>query len=291
MTSSQPRLGVEALEARDCPAYASLYNSVLTVQGTNGTDYIHAVRSGDWIGVAGQWFEAAAVRRLVITASGGDDWIRDDTGLSAVIYGGVGNDIIVGGRGHDMIYGGQGDDTIFGNRGSDLLWGGSGNDVVMGGPGANYIDEGSPDVSEGNSALETEIITRVNAYRTANGLPPLAVSGRLNAAARLHSQDMVAISNRYGAWAGMQHQLLGTPRPEISDRLDAVGYDTWTRDFRYGENIAYGYTTAEAVVAAWIASPSHRENILSTVFTETGVGIRVDAAGRQFFTQDFGYLD
>ena len=104
----------------------------------------------------------------------------------------------------------------------------------------------SPDRTLENSEIELEIVWRVNSYRRANGLTRLAVSSRLNAAADLHSLDMMEITGRFGPLAAIQHQLHGTTRPQISDRLDAVGYDDWTRLFRYGENIALGYATADA---------------------------------------------
>lgn len=39
-----------------------------------------------------------------------------------------------------------------------------------------------------------------------------------------------------------------------------------------GEVIAYGYTTAADVVAAWMNSPPHRSIILDPALTEVGVG-------------------
>ena len=137
--------------------------------------------------------------------------------------------------------------------------------------------------------MESEIIRLVNVQRDLAGLPPLTVNLRLNAAASLHTQDMVSISNLYGPNVGMQHTLYGTPRPEVSDRLDTVGYDTWTTAFSWGENIAYGYSSAAAVMDAWMNSTGHRANILSTSFREIGVSVGVDSGGRLFFTQVFGY--
>ncbi|HVL12120.1 MAG TPA: CAP domain-containing protein [Gemmata sp.] len=288
MPNPRARLGVESLELRDCPATASVTRGVLTVVGTEGNDVISVTRSGDWVGAAGQWFHVSGIGKLVITVGGGNDVIRDQSDLSAVIYGGVGNDRIYAGRGHDVIYGGHGDDVIYGERGSDTIWGGGGTDVIDGGAGDDAVNYGSPQLTAENSTEETEIIRLVNRYRRANGLAPLAVSAKLNAAAALHSRDMMAVSNTSGPWAAMQHHLFGTTRPLISDRLDAVGYDTWTRFFRYGENIAFGYATAAQVVEAWISSPAHRASILNPAFTETGVSIRVDALGQRSFTQDFG---
>jgi hypothetical protein len=40
-----------------------------------------------------------------------------------------------------------------------------------------------------------------------------------------------------------------------------------------GENLARGYTTAPEVVDAWMASPSHRENILSPQYNDVGFAI------------------
>ena len=55
---------------------------------------------------------------------------------------------------------------------------------------------------------------------------------------------------------------------------------------RLGENVAQGYT-ASSVVAAWMASPGHKANILGD-FTHVGLGYWVDDSGRTWFTQNFG---
>ena len=68
------------------------------------------------------------------------------------------------------------------------------------------------------------------------------------------------------------------------DRISDEGYRWRT----WGENIAYGYSTAEAVVQAWIDSPGHRANMLSSKFKELGVGYRVAQSGRAYWVQDFG---
>lgn len=39
-----------------------------------------------------------------------------------------------------------------------------------------------------------------------------------------------------------------------------------------GENIAYGYSTPQAVVDGWMASSGHRANILNSSYTRIGVG-------------------
>lgn len=52
------------------------------------------------------------------------------------------------------------------------------------------------------------------------------------------------------------------------DFFDAEGYT-----YIYaGENLAEGFSDNEAVMAAWMDSPTHRDNILNTKFTEFGIG-------------------
>jgi uncharacterized protein YkwD len=286
--TAKTTLSVESLELRDCPATANLFNGVLTVQGTAGNDFITVTRTGDWVSVAGQTFSFWAFSRLVITTGGGDDVIVDLTDKSAVIYGGDGNDTIRAGVGRDKIYGGDGDDDVNGGRGNDMIYGGGGNDTIAGGAGTNVLIEGSPTAVRASTAFEAQIVNLVNSYRAANGLPPLAASGLLNVAADFHSRDMAVIGGAYGPNVGMQHTLYGTTRPEVADRLDAAGYDDWTFSFAWGENIAYGFTSAAEVMTAWMNSPGHRANILGASFTEIGVSVRAAADGVLYFTQVFG---
>ena len=53
-----------------------------------------------------------------------------------------------------------------------------------------------------------------------------------------------------------------------------------------GENVAYGYDTAEAVVNAWLNSPGHKA-IIEGNYTHTGFGVMKCTKGRSYFTQLF----
>ncbi len=55
----------------------------------------------------------------------------------------------------------------------------------------------------------------------------------------------------------------------------------------WGENIAWGYATAQSVVQGWLDSPGHKANIENAGFTSTGVGA-ASAGGRVYWTQSFG---
>lgn len=116
-----------------------------------------------------------------------------------------------------------------------------------------------PALAAGMSAREAEACALVNAERTARGLAPLTVSSSLSEKARVKAQDMA--DNRY-----FSHTSPTYGSPFTMMRSLGVSYTS------AGENIARGYTTAEAVVAAWMASPSHRSNLLASRYTTVGIG-------------------
>lgn len=62
-------------------------------------------------------------------------------------------------------------------------------------------------------------------------------------------------------------------------RITAAGYNWKT----FGENIAMGYATEQAVINAWLASEGHCKNIMNGSFKEMGVGKEGN-----YWTQVFG---
>jgi uncharacterized protein YkwD len=126
----------------------------------------------------------------------------------------------------------------------------------------------------------------VNRERVDRGERALRASARLQRIAQRHSQSMVRRS--YFAHVG--------PRGDTpSSRMRSVGYITRSRtQYRIGENIGWGtlwLATPRAIVAAWMASPGHRANILDRRFRVTAVGVcprppRSRARGATY-TQDF----
>jgi uncharacterized protein YkwD len=129
-------------------------------------------------------------------------------------------------------------------------------------------------------SLATQILGMVNQERRAAGLRPVRLNPLLNASAQAHSQDM-AVNDFFG------HQ--GSNGSKIADRIAATGY----RAFTFGENIAAGLASPESVMQAWMASPGHRKNILSSNLREMGVGLTVLETDlgttnyRYYWTQNF----
>jgi uncharacterized protein YkwD len=122
--------------------------------------------------------------------------------------------------------------------------------------------------------LAAQVVTLVNAHRAQLGLVPLVVSPTLTAAAVWKARDMAAYSY-------LDHDDPAPDARSPDERVAACGYPAT----QWGENIAMGYASAQAVVDAWLASPEHRANIERPEFRATGVG----AAGAPlYWAQSFG---
>ncbi|MFC9294253.1 CAP domain-containing protein [Streptomyces sp. NPDC057011] len=117
-----------------------------------------------------------------------------------------------------------------------------------------------------------EVLALVNQERAAAGCPALTVNAKLTKAAQDHSADMAAHNT-------MSHT--GSDGSDPGQRITRAGYAWQT----YGENVAYGYSTAAKVMEGWMNSPGHRANILNCSFKEIGIGL---AQPGQYWTQDFG---
>ena len=120
-------------------------------------------------------------------------------------------------------------------------------------------------------ALRQQVVTLVNAERAKYGLAALALDETLCGYARVKSQDM-----HDQGYFSHTSPTYGSPFDMM--RSFGVSYRS------AGENIAMGYSTPEAVVAAWMNSEGHRANILSANYTTLGVGYVEDGG---YWTQWF----
>ncbi|MHB1392195.1 MAG: SafA/ExsA family spore coat assembly protein [Clostridia bacterium] len=124
------------------------------------------------------------------------------------------------------------------------------------------------------NALENEVIRLTNIERSKKGLAVLKANWQLSRCARYKSQDM--INKNYFAH---QSPTFGSP----FDMIESFGISMAAG----GENIAMGQRTPQEVVTAWMNSPGHRSNILSTAYTEIGVGCAKSSSGSYYWTQMF----
>lgn len=105
------------------------------------------------------------------------------------------------------------------------------------------------------------IILATNQERQKQGLPYLNLNSKLQDAAEKKLQDM--FKNQY-----FEH--VSPSGESVSDVVRRAGYEYIV----VGENLALGiFAGDEKVVAAWMASPGHRKNILDARYQEIGVAV------------------
>ena len=124
-------------------------------------------------------------------------------------------------------------------------------------------------ISQGDYA--SQVVALVNAERAKYGLSALKVDSRVQQAAQVRAAETV--------------QSFSHTRPNgssFSTALTEAGV-SYTRS---GENIAYGQSTPQQVVQAWMNSSGHRANILNGSFTTIGVGYTV-VGGTAYWAQLF----
>ena len=128
-----------------------------------------------------------------------------------------------------------------------------------------------PTLDASVSSYEQKVIDLVNEIRVQNGLRKFTANWELSRVARYKSQDMK--DKKYFSHTSPTY---GSP----FDMMKSFGISYKTA----GENIAYGYSTPEAVVKGWMNSEGHRKNILNPSFTQIGVGY---VASGNYWTQMF----
>jgi uncharacterized protein YkwD len=118
---------------------------------------------------------------------------------------------------------------------------------------------------------EGQVLSLVNAERAKAGCAPLSADSGLAALARAHSADM------------RDRDFFSHDNPDglgPFDRAAAAGVEA------RAENIAYGYADAAEVMAGWMSSRGHRENILDCDLRALGVGVATGPGG-PWWTQLF----
>jgi uncharacterized protein YkwD len=113
-------------------------------------------------------------------------------------------------------------------------------------------------------SLEAGLLSSINSVRASHGLRPVRPSGRLAAAARLHSLEMAAS----GVFAH-ESPNGGLFSERIARFYRSTGYRSWT----VGENLLWSSpdVTSPGAVMLWLASPRHRAILLSPCWTEVGL--------------------
>ncbi len=118
--------------------------------------------------------------------------------------------------------------------------------------------------------IEIEIMELINAYRINEGLNPLNEHNTVKAVAYTHTDYMVEVEN-------VSHDNFFQRKQSLQVNADANVVS---------ENVAYGFSSAESVVNAWLNSPSHKDNIEGD-YTDFDVSAEQNNEGKWYFTNIF----
>jgi uncharacterized protein YkwD len=121
---------------------------------------------------------------------------------------------------------------------------------------------------------EIETMDLINAYRVSVGLNPLEKINHMSYKSEEHDNYM--ITNNV-----VNHNDFVARSENI---IKVLGAKT------VSENIAYNYSTPQAALNAWLASPGHKENIEGN-FTHFGISIRENpVTGKKYYTNIFAKI-
>lgn len=106
-----------------------------------------------------------------------------------------------------------------------------------------------------------QVLSLTNQRRLDAGLPALSPDSRLADAARRKAADMFT----FNYWAHVNPQ---------SNREPWYFFEAVNYQYRYaGENLGRDFGTTSPLVQAWIDSPTHRDNLLSSRYQDTGIAV------------------
>lgn len=113
---------------------------------------------------------------------------------------------------------------------------------------------------------QIEIVVLINNQRAENGAKNLWYSEALGEIAAIRARDM------------LNRNYFSHYTPEGTTVFNLM--NSWGIITKYrGENLARGkpasYATPEAIINAWMNSPTHRDNILRKAYSNIGIGIEV----------------
>jgi uncharacterized protein YkwD len=120
--------------------------------------------------------------------------------------------------------------------------------------------------------IEIEILELINDYRLSIGLNPLNNMNLIKSQAYSHTDYMIDHNN-------VSHDNFTQRRNYLVNNAGAI---------TVSENVAYGFTSAESVVNAWLNSPGHKENIEGD-FTDFDISAEQNIEGKWYYTNIFVY--
>lgn len=128
------------------------------------------------------------------------------------------------------------------------------------------IDNGNT----GNSSMETEILSLLNNHRTGKGLIKLEISKIIKTQTDAHTNYMIGKND-------ISHD-------DFKQRSDYLKQNDNAKSV--AENVAFGYSSAKAVVNGWLNSSGHKKNIEGN-YTHFNLTAKQNSKGTWYYTNIF----
>ncbi len=125
-------------------------------------------------------------------------------------------------------------------------------------------------ITESEKPIESDILHLINNYRVNNGFSSLNKLQVIKTQTSNHTNYMIEKNE-------VSHDFFFQRKEYLTENANAV---------KVGENVAYGYSSAEAVVKAWIKSEGHKKNIEGN-YTHFDITAKKNADGKWYFTNIF----
>ena len=138
-----------------------------------------------------------------------------------------------------------------------------------------YLDDFLPvlsDASDTNTELRAEALKAYNLLndeRENVGLDSLSWSSNLESTSAVRSQECSVLFSH--------------------ERPNGKQWYTVNSSIQGGENLAFGYDDAKSANDAWMASPTHKDNILYDEFESVAISVYKDDSGVCYWATEFGY--
>ena len=118
--------------------------------------------------------------------------------------------------------------------------------------------------------IEIEVLELINQHRIAEGLNPLVDHSVVKAVAFTHTDYMIDEDD-------ISHDNFYQRKQSLENNAEAVSVS---------ENVAYGFTSPQSLVNAWLNSPSHKATIEGD-FTDFDISAEQNENGKWYYTNIF----
>jgi len=122
------------------------------------------------------------------------------------------------------------------------------------------------------SAIESEILDLLNQHRVSKGLTALKPLDIVSNTADDHTTYMIGAGE-------ISHDNFQNRSQTLMEKANAK---------KVGENVAYGYSSAQGAINGWLNSEGHKAVIENPKYTHFGISTeKCKNSGRNYFTQIF----